>query len=560
MEDDAVPPSSPPHATTAGPLDSPFTFFEPRDITCSPKSSSPPPLFSSDDSRESADISNYESPRIFKNKRKGGWWDSSEPAHSSPLGVKKARMTRNYDSGVYMMSDASESSEYLPVQHKSPFGLDGTDESPSLDETPAPARLPKGPMTKDEHVFCDNIYEGLDRNSENYDFSFCNLQDQDIQRIGALTSVIKNVPDPGDEIPAEGQYRSLVPELYVTLRNNNLRHLTPALFDVTNITCLILSNNDIEELPSEVRQLSNLRELNVSNTLLRWLPFELLELQVSDGKLEILGDSGVSWLVPKVPQDFDSQIIGGLVDELTRDFTSIMDDPSLTATHYLKRLHQLIDADPNREQLLWHMRRFELWVKECPARTDEPLERTGLFSHHPSVKAGQIPKYLARTPVSYFDKTGILLKGSPISPSSNSDDFEIITNTDRGAHGVPSSIFAPSDLKHVNSLSTMAVHTALRHRHHEDLSISDLREHIGEPLPREARVLLDQAERHDFAGFGAFRKCHVCHREYVVARAEWLEWWIPRFWSVYPYKVKVCSWSCVPDGMRKKPEKELNWQ
>jgi hypothetical protein len=141
--------------------------------------------------------------------------------------------------------------------------------------------------------------------------------------------------------------------------------------------------------------------------------------------------------------------------------------------------------------------------------------------------------------VSYFDQTGVLVHGSPVPPSSNDDDFAIITEIDCSA---------PSPTKHVNSLATMALHAALRHRHHEDLSITDLRARIGDPLPLEAAALLSQAERNDCAGFGAFRKCHVCRREYVVARAEWIEWWISRIWKVLPFKVRVCSWACVPRG------------
>jgi hypothetical protein len=162
--------------------------------------------------------------------------------------------------------------------------------------------------------------------------------------------------------------------------------------------------------------------------------------------------------------------------------------------------------------------------------------------------------------VSYYDETGIVLNGSPILPSSNDDNFAIITETGRGTHGAPASIFSPPVSKHPNSLATMATHSALRYRHYEDLSIQDLRDRIGEPLPPVAGALLDRAEMNDCAGFGTFRKCHMCKREYVIARAEWIEWWIPRTWKELPFRVSVCSWACVPDGMRRRPAKELKFQ
>lgn len=557
MENEAVPPSSPPHATTADTPDSPF--FDSDDHDYNAKSSSPPPVFSSDDSRESADISNYESPRILKNKRKGGWWDNSEPA-SSPLVVKKAKMTRNFDrnfdSGIHMMSDASDGSEILPVQHKSPFGLDGSySPVPVADDVPSTS-LQSGPMNEQEHSFCSMLYAGLDHNSENYDFSFCNLQDEDIQRIGALASVIKNIPDPGDELPAEGQYRSLVPELYVNLRDNNLHYLTPSLFDVTTITSLVLTDNPIEELPAQISQLLNLKELNVSNTKLRWLPFELLRFFGRDGMLDIVGDSGVAWLEPKALQQSCSAHMERmqLSSEEVEEFQS---NPASYYSFLLKRLYDFLGTAPDRGNFLWYMRKQEVSVK---AQQMQAWDVELVFPHHPRI-GNSGSKYLARTPVSYFDAVGAVLKGSPVTPSSNTEEFDIITETDRGAHGVPISLFSPPDVKHkhINPLATMAFHTALRHRHDEDLSIQGLRKRIGEPVPPAAEVLLTQAERNDGAGFGQFRQCHVCSRDYVIARADWIEWWVPRNYKALPFKIRVCSWACVPEGMRTKPAQELNW-
>lgn len=249
MAKDPVPPSSPPPAPAAEWPDSPF--FEPQYNAFTTKSSSPPPLFSSDDSRETADIANYESPRIFKNKRKGAWWNNSPGDWTRNHGVngdwaqsrgaKKAKISRNYDSGVYMMSDATDSSESLPTQYENPFDLFGTSDaasqisSDSANTSPA-AEEEKQAADEEEQRFLDHMNAGLVQNSEMYEFCGMKLQDKHIRQIGKLASVIKNIPDPGDEQPAEGQYRSMVPALYVGLKNNELRFLTPALFEVKNIS------------------------------------------------------------------------------------------------------------------------------------------------------------------------------------------------------------------------------------------------------------------------------------------------------------------------------------
>jgi len=578
MADDPVPPSSPPdaHATAADLPESPF--FESQYNNFTGKSSSPPPLFSSDDSRETADIANYESPRIFKNKRKGTWWNNAEPSQSP--GVKKAKMSRNFDSGVYMMSDATDTSEDLPVQHKSPFDAEEMSDAASQTESGAASTSFAAPVEQDveEKFFCFYLNTQLDENAEQYNFSGLNVQDKHIRQIGKLASVIKNVPDPGDELPAEGQYRSMVPELFVDLKDNQLRHLTPSLFDVKNITSLILTNNNIGELPASISKMTRLKELNVSNNPLRWLPFELLQLcgsalkldfdpEISErdcflvsaltklagataGKLDIIGDSGVPWLLPKTPQKHE--VLG--VDMVLRGrlalFRHAGGQPNNMMKHYLEELHKVYDRLPEREERLWHMRLMEVWP--TGGRTFDEFS-----PQHPISAWGRDdPVYLARTLVSHFDDTGLLLMGSPVPPTCDEDDFAVVTETERGAHGVPATIFAPThEPRHINSLATTALHTALRHKEPD----VDLCELIGDPVIPLADALLARAKENDCAGFGAFRECNVCKREYVVAKAEWIEWWMVKSGKVFPFRKRVCSWACVPEEMRVRPERELGW-
>jgi hypothetical protein len=562
MECDAIPPSSPPHATIDT---SNSPFFEPQYNTFSPKSSSPPPLFSSDDSRESADLVNYESPRIFKNKRKGAWWNSPESPHGA-LQFKKAKLTRNFDSGVYMMSDNTDSSESLLLPHRSPFDLDETGDTLRQDELPHPQ------TSDEEDLFCTKLYEGLDKNSQTYNFSACDLQDTDIRRIGELASVIRDVPDPGRQLPAEGQYRSMVPELYVNLSHNKLNRLTRTLFDVQNLTTLVLVDNDLDELPACINRLHNLHELNISQNNIMCLPFEFLDIYHPPGqaKLEIIGDSGVPWLQPKTRQELAllDPTFRQLRGELCEFIRESGPDLDLALIPHLQQLYDYVDARPDRERFLWYIRDCELLAEFYNKRIHKPtgfsFTNDGFFPHHPPIQHtgsnGSPRRYMARTPVSYYDQTGALLKGSPIPPSSNDDDFAIITETIRGTHGIPVSWFTPPNTRITNSLVTMSLHSALRCKDQDDLTIPDLRYHIGEPIPPVADALLKQAELNERGGYGEFKKCHVCRKEYVIARAEWIEWWCAKPAVVLPFKVRVCSWGCVPDAMLERPKKELEWQ
>jgi hypothetical protein len=571
MESDAFPPSSSPLAAASDLPNSPL-FDDLQYTTPSLKSSSPRPIFSSDDSRESADIANYESPRIFKNKRKGNWWNIGNSAHSTPEN-KKAKITRNYDSGVYMLSDDSESSDSLPLQHKSPFGSNGHFDAASQTEPEPSTTSLKADMEAEEQQFYTILHFGLDQNADTYDFSGCNLEDRHMQQIGKLASVIGSVPDPGNELPAEGQYRCMVPELHVNLRHNQLRNLTPSLFSVENIRTLALDNNQIEELPGEFGQLRNLAELYVSNTDLAYLPYELLPLLGPDHRLHALGDVGVAWLEPKIRQEMSPAVL--LASQIHLLAALREEDSSVRATaahETMQKVYQIVEAQPDREKFIWAVRHFELWTQAIKAGQAQRV-----FPHQPSTSYNEDNGglvYLARTPVSYFNEANVLLDGSPEPALTLDRKFEVITETDRGAHGVMLEALAAEAPKYMFPLATMALHSALRHRESVGLSFQGLREliesldedededhdaRIGAPLLREAEAVLTQAELNDCAGFGAFRRCHVCKREYVIARAEWMEWWIGRIRAALPFRVKVCSWACVPEGMRTTPEEDLDW-
>lgn len=536
MDNDAVPPSSPPHAIATNPPSSPF--FEPQRYGAfSPKSSSPPPLFSSDDSGETLDITNYESPRIFKNKRKGAWYetDNGDSTQNTPE-PKKTKMSRNYDSGIYMMSDNSDGSVDPLPEHKSPFPF----AAEAADENEPE------PMSMTEAAFYSALRVGLDRNCQNYDFSGLDLGDDDIKQIGDLNSVIKNLPDPGNDLPAEGQYRSMVPELYINLSQNSLRRMTPSLFNLQHLTTLVLRDNRIDELPPHISQLRNLQELDLSLNKLQYLPFELLQVLAPHGKLEHLTTLGNPFL-ERVSQSRYRKLDERIV------FTSSTQD-----------IYPRLQSCSDPEALVWHIRYIEsmetfLDAVESNYTTGMVSADERVFGHHPAARiAADSPssRYIARTLVSYFDQAGQLVKGSPTPPTSCANEFPIILETNEGAFGVPSNkIFAPPAPSCIPSLLTKSINTAL-----SNISVEESRERLGDPVPFDAAAIFARAALNDAdAGFGYFRQCHVCQKDYIVARAEWIEFWSTSFTVFYPFKVKVCSWGCVPPEMTRMPEKKLTW-
>ncbi|KAJ4370731.1 hypothetical protein N0V83_005252 [Neocucurbitaria cava] len=554
MDSDAIPPSSPPHASATIAPNSPF--FEPRYNAFSPKSSSPPPLFSSDDSRDSVDVTNYESPRVYKNKRKGTWWDNRESAHHTPE-PKKTKISRNYDSGVYMLSDATDSSEDLLPKHKSPFPMEDASEQ-------------EAQMSTVETEFNTRLREGIEKNLEIYEWMVLGLRDSDITEIGDLASVIKIAHDPGNDLPAEGQYRSMVPELYVDLRQNNLCRLTPSLFDVHSLTTLILRANLIEELPQEISQLKNLKTLDVSLNKLKSLPFELLQLLTPYGSLQRLTTLGNPFLEPMSSGRFS---VGHDRPDPPSMFFTDSFHPDLDLAQYegreqLPDLYESLDSCEDLEQAVWRIRYFESWVHAFGGderdEAEDDLEDDGFYEHHPELHIEGVssvsPRYIARTLVSFFDQAGYLLQGSPAQPSpDDGNEYPVVIETNRGTYGAPSSPFIPPSTSRVPPLITLSLIASFKERAYDGLSIEGVREVLGEPIPHEADAIFIRALANDEGGYGEFRHCHMCSKEYVVARAEWVEFWSAGYGVFYPLKVRVCSWGCVPEEMRSRVERVLVW-
>lgn len=473
-----------------------------------------------------------------------------------------------------MMSDNNESSESLLLLSKAPFGLEGaSDAKPDHDKT----------NSEDQHdiedqeenpraeIFNQILNARLEENSDAYTFEDLDLEDSDIKQIAKLKSVIKNFPDPGNDLPVEGQYRDFVPEIYINLSGNSLRLLTPSLFDVQNITTLILPDNHIEELPAQISKLCNLHELNIAKNELTWLPFDFLKLmqENSAGSLDIMSSNGNTWLMPKDTQILrDAHIIS--LHQALQGTLKLSNTPlDLGTLHEMNEVHDAFASKLNKEEYIWYLSICDMevdFLNNLDPSVSPPNQVPGFFPHHsPFTRSGvydtREPMYIARTPVSYFDQVGRLEKDSPISPSSTVyDDFAVITATARGAHGVPSSWYTPPSSGSITSLATTAFKVAL-----------DLARDLGQEKDltawfKEYRSLLPfteemlkQADSNDCGGYGKFKKCHVCEKDYIVVRAEWIEWWLTHAAEPLPFKVQVCSWRCVPDAMVHRPSIVFSW-
>ncbi|KAL1595879.1 hypothetical protein SLS60_009569 [Paraconiothyrium brasiliense] len=539
MDEDPLPSSA--RATN---LDSPL--LDPRYSAL--KSSSPPPLFSENDSLDTADVTNYESPRE-KRKRAGTWWQTG------PRGAPKRRQfIRNVDSGVYMMSDDSEAS--APASSAiSYLGSDSNCDIPS--DPPAPESSEHSdegiePTTKSMSVWEARIYRviqgGVDAGEMHYNLQKHFIEDDELHHLGALNQIVTVPPGIDADVPAEGQYRSMIPEIHLNLSTNKLCRLAPTLFHLQYLTSLTLRHNAIEAIPPQIKELTNLQTLDLCYNSIHTLPCELLSLCASQGqgslkRLELAGNP---------LYEFSTRLAIYLHVAMNIRKANA---PAGLLTLFARNRTQQVSA----------------MMLRCAEHNGSEFEGHHLYSP-PSVKADDAGLtqetlfLISRTTASYYDHTGRVLRGSPVLPTQkhsveNNDvppsasQSAILTHTSLGAAGVPDVWFDRPSSSKTPSLATLSLVKA--YNTEPDRVREEIDYYVGGSIPGGVEATLAKAEENKASMFKPLRCCHCCGREYIVPRAEWIEGWFFQQ-QVLPIKVAVCSWACVPDIIAKRPE-PLNW-
>lgn len=458
--------------------------------------SSEPPIFSSDAPFGDEDVSNYQTPRP-KRKREGTWWE------------------RNGD-------------DKTPTQPTKHLRRIAPNSSPAL----------KRPLN-DFHKY---LKRELDCNSTTYSREYSSLEDHDLEHLTLLNQLIDTRHDPGTQLPAEGQYRPMVPSIYLELTGNRLRHLHHSLFQVEHLTYLCLRNNDIEELPPMIGQMVNLQTLDISLNRLKHLPYELKPLIYPEGHLNNLVLLGNPLLYPLEPSMLKEIIVDifqpgrfdvpGYVD-------AYMDDLALgvkTDNHHefewgsFTHVFPKGKSDPVYILLTAYLQRY-LQVKETHL-----LVFTYILLPF-QIHTNSNNRLVASMPPTYYEQNGTLLPDSPPFPES-SEDVEL------SAFGFPNSsgdIFQTPIEKGVLPLSLLALHYAIA-----DSPPSTIREYLQAEFPFAERIL-KRAEENKQKYHAYFLECanEACGKQFVVPRAEWLEFWCDEYGELLPLKRSACSWYCA---------------
>lgn len=305
-------------------------------------------------------------------------------------------------------------------------------------------------------------------------YSIGNMREIPSNLLGPLQHLTK-LPAIREPPVTEDVYSSLEPFLRLFLAGNSLFKLSSELFDLASLKVLSLRNNKLTEVPPAIRRLTSLQDVNLSVNRLQYLPWEFL------------------WLIRK----------GDL-------------------KHLIVRPNPLMQID-EAEIAHWHYPNTT-----TPVSLGESLR---LQEYGPPVpEEAWAPIHIATGPIRRFNTDGYPIPGAQINTTASN---ELKSN-------VPS----------LREVSLVSLNKSNFFDLTPDSDIAD--------LPELMLRLLRYGREVRAAGG---RCCSICHRNFVLPRTEWIEWWDcstyenglkgPRVSGEklrpLPFKRLGCSWGCIPD-------------
>lgn len=485
------PPSSPPQLPTLSDISFQCAAGRKR-LHSDYGSLSSDPLFSEDVSElDFDDDDDQPKPkRLFK----GPWWDvGQKPKQSLRKSMMKKESFRNVDSGVWMGSDSSDDSI---------FGERSKTKLPVRDEHKQQRQQPA--WQDDPEAFAARkVMDCLENGKEVVDLSGIGLRALSNATLSPLHQMIKHAFDDLTLPPSEDLFGPLTPSIQLFLYGNMLSTLPSELFHLTNITVLSLRNNSLKEIPSSITRLSKLAELNIAGNQLESLPWELF------GMLRSTDDVCKVSLRPnpfKVPRLSVGSGSPGRASQLHNDTVS----PS--------PLFQQLN-----ERFI-HGRKFlNGGDKDATPRKMRDSREQLIF--------------LAPSRIRYLDSDSSVIRSSTASSPNGDNIWEIPVFEPQHPPTTQASTTAPS-------LFELALRSA-----QVSYDLRDVATTLATSTPPNIVRALEEAARG--AEYGNER-CSTCTKEFVVPRAEWLEYWFHghEYYDlseekILPFKRKACSWECA---------------
>lgn len=310
------------------------------------------------------------------------------------------------------------------------------------------------------------------------------------------------------------------------LFSNLLEEVPGEIANLEHLAVLSLRNNRARELPLSVGRLRSLEELNIAGNRIRWLPWELLTLLGPLGKLRNLNVAPNPLFIPLRPTQGSCRLDGELedVEAIVREMEERSEEREGSA-----------DAD-NIQRLRW--------IREIYRQNHQRTLATG------DSTARREPIYIASTTVTHFAFDGSSPRSLQLPPSRIPHD----PTRPFDPHLLPPS--SEADMRNylvlhdeprstVPSLFESVLRSASKYEY-----AAEVEKVMSEDLPENIRRGVQLARRATEQGG---TRCSVCEAAYVVARAEWVEYWhCPpdtdecAYDSLFlPFLRRTCSWTCA---------------
>jgi ribosomal protein S27AE len=502
-------PSSPPRLSSEEPPSSPllptlndisFTANAGRKRLHSDYGSlSSDPLFSEDASE--LDFNDEGEQPKRKRLFKGPWWDvGCRPRQSLRKSMMKKEGFRNVDSGVWMGSDGS-SEDNLPLE-KPRMKLTFRDETAKQQQPQQRTEWSKDPV-----AFADMVVQGcLEHGKETIDLSGIGLTALSDATLRPLHQMIKHAHDDLTRPPSEDLFAPLTPSLQLFLSGNLLTSLPPELFNLINITVLSLWNNSLKEIPTSIIRLPKLAELNIAGNQLSYLPWELLHM---------LRSTEDSCKVSLRPNPFN---VPRLSTEAELPSHTEASSGQAGSSHAAPALLRQLDM------------RFIRGRQALNGGDEDATPKKKRNSKEQLI-------FLAPSRILFRESEGAIARSGLSMAGEEESAWEAPVLGTQYPPRSQASTTAPS-------LFELSLRSAQLSYDLRDVSSNLSRE----MPPTVCRALEEAAKGVEYGN----ERCTTCSQSFVVARAEWLEYWFHghEYYDlseekILPFKRKACSWNCA---------------
>ncbi|KYG41030.1 hypothetical protein M433DRAFT_508296 [Acidomyces richmondensis BFW] len=488
------------------------------------------PVFSDDTSgNEEEDAERPRRKRLIQ----GPWWSlRKRGGFQAKRTMAQKTGRRNADSGVWMGSDESvDSIDSLMTNRERLRDL-------AVEDVVEEDELPTEECVQDQESLAPCIIQRcVEDGKETVDLSDIGLTALSDVTLRPLHHLIKQSFTNFTRPPSEDQFSPLTPSIQLFLSRNQLTSLPDELFKLTNITVLSLRNNELREIPPAIGRLTRLRELNIAGNRIQCLPWELLDLLHCRGKhreitlrpnplVEPCDLSGPSPLPkPTLLPAVKGEDLGRWGD--TREIYEHLRQRATEKDGWLS-----MRAELELRLKLGRMLRIQSLQEVSRAGRELKLCKEELI-------------YLASSGIHFFAVDGTPVR-RPIALASECADFSVQLDPSDSRPPASERFSVPSLLELALRRLQASVNLqqdVLPYLNHVDIS------------PNLSAAIHNAAKNRNGLGNDL---CHVCGRQYIIARAQWVEYWFIGFSSqmeltpetVLPFLRRACSWACAKPSER----------